>query len=314
MRRTIAASLAALAIAATPALAEWEPDGPIRLWIGFGAGGGTDTQARTLVEELEALKGWRIIPENKAGGGGTVMAAQLKDAPADGQTIGFAINTTFDFATLNSENLALDDFSYITTTAGSQMAALARADSGWQTLEDVADAAKGGERIVWADWGEQVEAGAVMVGRALGFDVNNLRVQGGRGALNALVAGDANVSWGGGVQRGLVDAGELVILASAEGRPLVQAPDAPLLSDYGLDFTLGFQFMLAGPAGMPDEARDAIAAAIAEVLDDPDSRTRQFIERQYPPGPLVIAGEELRERLEANLAANEKLLEAVRGQ
>ena len=64
--------IAALALLAGPAHAEWAPKGPIKFWIGFGAGGGTDTQARALAEELEALKGWRIIPENKAGGGGAV--------------------------------------------------------------------------------------------------------------------------------------------------------------------------------------------------------------------------------------------------
>ncbi len=70
--------LMAVGVLAGPAHAEWKPNGPIKFWIGFGAGGGTDTQARTLAGELEKLKGWRIIPVNKAGGGGTVMAAQLK--------------------------------------------------------------------------------------------------------------------------------------------------------------------------------------------------------------------------------------------
>ena len=71
-----------------PAHAEWKPNGPIKLWIGFGAGGGTDTQGRAIAEAIERLKGWRIIPENKAGAGGTVMAAQLKKAAPDGQTHG----------------------------------------------------------------------------------------------------------------------------------------------------------------------------------------------------------------------------------
>ena len=159
--------VAAIAMMAGHAHAEWAPKGPIKLWIGFGAGGGTDTQARALAEELQALKGWRVIPENKAGGGGAVMAAQLKGEPADGQTIGFAINTTFDFATIGSDNISIDDFTYITMTAGSQMAVLARADSGWKTLEDMVSAAKGGTKIVWANWGNQVQAGAEVVARLI---------------------------------------------------------------------------------------------------------------------------------------------------
>ena len=43
------------------ALAEWKPAGPITLSIGFKAGGGTDTQARLIGEELAAKKGWKFI-------------------------------------------------------------------------------------------------------------------------------------------------------------------------------------------------------------------------------------------------------------
>lgn len=210
----IAASMLALA---SPAFAEWQPDGPIRLWIGYGAGGGTDVQGRTLAKEIEARRGWKVVPENKAGEDGTVMSAQLKSEAPDGQTLGFAITTTYDFAPMNSDNLSPEDFTYITTTAGSQMAVLARADSGWETLEDLQAAAVGGEQIVWANWGTQVEAGAELVARGLNISVNHLRTQGGKGALNALVSMDANVGWGGGVQKPLVEAGVLKILGLGRG-------------------------------------------------------------------------------------------------
>lgn len=305
--------IAALALLAGPAHAEWAPKGPIKFWIGFGAGGGTDTQARALAEELEALKGWRIIPENKAGGGGAVMAAQLKNEPADGQTLGLAINTTFDFATIGNENISIDDFTYITMTAGSQMAVLARADSGWKSLDDMVKAAKSGTKIVWANWGNQVQAGAEMVARHYGIEVNHLRGKGGKSAINALVAQDANVGWGGGVQGPLVAAGELVILASAEPQPLVQAPKQPTLIDLGVMETgLGFQFLLAAPKGLSDEARDTIAAAIHEVLKNPESKTAKFITKQYPPGPLMTSGDALTAQLKKNLEANKELVKLVK--
>lgn len=306
--RQFAAIAMAIGLMTSPANAEWQPKGPIKFWIGFGAGGGTDTQARTLAGELEALRGWRIIPENKAGGGGTVMAAQLKNAPKDGQTVGLAINTTFDFSTLKNDNLSIDDFTYITMTAGSQTGVLARADSGWKTLEDVAAAAKGGTKIVWSNWGALVQAGSELVADKLGIKVNHLRMKGGKATLNALVAKDANLAWGGGVQRGLVAAGEVVILASAEDKPLVQAPSGKTLKQYGINHYLGFQFLLAGPKGMNPEARDAIAKAINEVLSNPESKTRKFISKQYPPGPVLLAGDALTARLKANHTANKKLL------
>ncbi len=302
---------AALSLLAAPALAEWNPDGPIRLWIGYGAGGGTDVQGRTLAKEIEAQRGWKVLPENKAGEDGTVMSAQLKGEEPDGQTLGFAITTTYDFAPMNSDNLSPEDFTYVTTTAGSQMAVLARAESGWETLDDLKAAADAGEELVWANWGTQVEAGAEIVARALDIDVNHLRTKGGRGALNALVSMDANVGWGGGVQKPLVEAGELNILASAETSPVALAPEKPTLQDVGIDLNLGYQYIITGPAGMPDEIRDEIAAVVAEILNNPDSETRQFIEKQYPPAPILTSGDKLRSQVMTTYEANVNMMEAL---
>ena len=309
--KRILMTAASVMLFAGPTLAEWNPDGPIRLWIGYGAGGGTDVQGRTLAKEIADRRGWQIIPENKAGEDGTVMSAQLKGEEPDGQTLGFAITTTYDFAPMNTDNLSPEDFTYITTTAGSQMSVLVRAESGWETLEDLQTAAANGEQIVWANWGTQVEAGAEIVGRALGIDVNHLRTEGGRGALNALVAMDANVGWGGGVQKPLVEAGELNILASAETTPVELAMDKPTLRDIGIDLNLGYQYIITAPAGMSDEIRDEIAGVVAEILADPESETRQFIEKQYPPAPIVTQGEALREQILSGYAANVTLMESL---
>lgn len=310
MKKTLMMT-AALSLLAAPAFAEWNPDGPIRLWIGYGAGGGTDVQGRTLAKEIEALRGWKVLPENKAGEDGTVMSAQLKGEAADGQTLGFAITTTYDFAPMNSDNLSPEDFTYITTTAGSQMAVLARAESGWQSLEDLKAAADAGEQIVWANWGTQVEAGAEIVARALGINVNHLRTKGGKGALNALVSMDANVGWGGGVQKPLVEAGVLNILASAETTPVALAPEKPTLKDAGVDLNLGYQYIITAPAGLPDDIRDEIAGVVAEILNNPESETRQFIEKQYPPAPIVTQGAALREQILTTYDANVDMMKAL---
>ena len=308
----VLAAAIAVGLVAAPAHAEWKPKGPIKLWIGFGAGGGTDTQGRALAEALEKLKGWRVIPENKAGAGGTVMAAQLKNAPADGQTIGFAINTTVDYSSIKNENLSIEDFTYITTTAGSQMAIIARKDSGWKSLEDMVAAGKSGKKVVWAGWGDQVEAAAEVTASHFGITVNHLRAKGGKGTMNALVAKDANVAWSGGAHRPLVAAGELVILASGEDKPLAQAPNGKTLRDYGVNFTLGFQFLIFGPKGMPIEARDAIAKAIGEVLSNKDEKVTKYVTKRYPPGAVLISGDALTTRLKDNLAANKKLIAALK--
>ena len=310
--KKVLAAVAVLAISASSAFAaDWEPDGPIRLWIGYGAGGGTDVQARMLAKELEATRGWVLVPENKAGEDGAVMSAQLKKQAPDGQTLGFAITTTYNFAPMNSDNITPEDFTYITTTAGSQMAVLARSSSGWTSLDDIKAAADAGEQLVWANWGTQVEAGAEVVARNLGITVNHLRTAGGKGALNALVAEDANLSWGGGVQRPLVEAGELTILSSAETTHLVQAPDTPTLKEQGINLDLGYKYIIVAPKGMSDDVRDTIATAVAEILNNPESETRKFIEKQYPPAPVLETGDALRTTIIDGYADNVEMIKAL---
>ena len=180
------------------------------------------------------------------------------------------------------------------------MAVLARADSGWKSWRTWSPRPRAARRSS-GQLGQPSAAGAEIVAKHFGIDVNHLRGKGGKSAINALVARDANVGWGGGVQRGLVAAGELVILASAEDAPLVQAPGGKTLKGYGIDLSLGFQFLLAGPKGKSTEAADAIAKAIAEVLSNPESKTAKFVSKQYPPGPVVLAGDELTARLEEEL-------------
>ena len=70
--------------------ADWAPPGPIKLMIAFAAGGGADTQALLIAEEIEASTGWKFIPENVTGKGGvnllnamTVSYTHLR-APRDG--------------------------------------------------------------------------------------------------------------------------------------------------------------------------------------------------------------------------------------
>ena len=88
--RSLAAAGALVLMATSGALAEWKPSGPITMLIGFAAGGGADTQARMIAEELERRHGWQIIPEQATGGGGAKLSAKIKDMPNDGTVIGLA--------------------------------------------------------------------------------------------------------------------------------------------------------------------------------------------------------------------------------
>jgi tripartite-type tricarboxylate transporter receptor subunit TctC len=86
-------AIAALAaIAAHPASAQGDPAAnyptrPIRLIVGFAAGGGNDLFARLVGQKLSENIGQPVIIENKAGAGGRIAVEYVKSQPADGYTI-----------------------------------------------------------------------------------------------------------------------------------------------------------------------------------------------------------------------------------
>src|SRR4051812_42043347 len=133
-----AALLAASSLAAHAAY----PDKPIRLVIGFPAGGPLDQHARLLSERLQAVLGQPVIIDYKAGAGGTVGAQDVMKAPADGYTLMLAntgvmvINPAL-YSKLPYQTLR--DFTPVARTAMQPLALLVNNKVPVTTLKDFVD-------------------------------------------------------------------------------------------------------------------------------------------------------------------------------
>ena len=84
---------AALGSAGLPAHAA-DYTGPVKILVGFPAGGATDGVARILAEKLQPLLNQPVFIDNKGGAGGMIATQQLKAAPADGSTVMLTIDHT----------------------------------------------------------------------------------------------------------------------------------------------------------------------------------------------------------------------------
>ena len=318
MRKLLTAAAAALGLAfTTPAAVEaaghgWKPAGPIKMLIAFRAGGGADTQARLIAEELEARHGWKVIPEQVTGKGGANMAVALKDMPNDGTAIGMVVTETFAYNMIAAKRQAYTqaDFTPLTTTAGFQMGVVALTSKGWASWDDVIVAAKGGQDIRFGVMSPKLGDLAYMLGKEAGVEFNIVSVKGGKGVMNGLNAGDLDVGWGAGIQGKAVKAGDMVNLLSGISKPLTLTPDAPLLKDVGVPFNADGYFMFTAPAGLPNDAREAITNAIAEIVNDPATKANGMINKAFG-GPVVIAGADLEQALAADAAAAKDLLKAA---
>ena len=102
----------------------------------------------------------------------------------------------------------------------------------------------------------------------------------------------------------------MVNLVSGISEPLAVSPDAPLMSDVGVDFNADGYFMFTAPAGLSDEAREALSTAIADIVNDPSTKANGIITKAFG-GAKVFAGADLDALLAADEAAAEELMKAA---
>lgn len=313
MKRILKAAVAAASLAAmsTGAFAsDWAPPGPIKLMIAFKAGGGADTQARLIAEDLEAKMGWQFIPEQVTGKGGMNLVMALKDQPNDGSVIGMVVTEAMGYnMKVADAGVTPSDYTAITTTAGFQMGVVSKTDKGWKSFDDMIAAAKEGP-LRFGAMSPKLADLAYLLGKAQGVEFNIVNVKGGKGVMNGVNAGDLDLGFMAGIQGKGVAVGDLVNLASALSEPLKQTPDAPTFGDLGVQFSADGYFLIIGPGGMPAEARDALAAAIVEVISTDGMKSNGMITKAFG-GPAVITGDDAQALIESDFEAAGALLKAA---
>ena len=151
---------------------------------------------------------------------------------------------------------------------------------------------------------------AYLLGKAQGINFNIISVKGGKAVMNGVMAGDMDVGFMAGIQAKGVKSGDLIELASGLSKPLKNTPDAPTLADLGVEFNADGYFTFFGPGGMPAETRDAIAAAIAEVVSTEGMKSNGMVTKAFG-APDIVTGDELQALVEADFDAAGRLLQAA---
>ncbi|MEL6532427.1 MAG: tripartite tricarboxylate transporter substrate-binding protein [Pseudomonadota bacterium] len=316
MRNLMKAALAAAALTIAPsgaALADghgWQPEGPIDLIIAFRAGGGADTSGRLIADQMQEATGWEIIPRQVTGGGGVNALVELQDLPADGTAIALVVTESLGYNAASSPDAGVspDSVTGLTTTAGFQMGIVSQSSMGWESFQDVIDAAQGGAELRFGAMSPKLADLAFLLGEANGVEFNIIEVRGGRAVLDGVTAGDMDLGFMAGIQGRGVASGDLVNLASALSVPLVQTPEAPTMADLGVEFTADGYFVFVAPPGLPDDAREALTAAIVEASNS--GAAQEMIGNAFG-GTVNIQGDELDTLLSDDFNAAGALMEAA---
>ncbi len=262
---TLTFGLLATLAAGLPAHADWKPAGPVRLEIGFGAGGETDTMGRAIAAEMEKQTGWDVVAENKPGGGGVAMFTGVSAAKPDGLTVGMGVSMPVLLnLVLRGDKLPfkLDSFDYLATVTGAQVAIVARADAPYDDLAGLVawSRANGGapvafdakpQELILMGINKQADAGIRPVSSKSSAEM-----------IQNLLGGHVAASFAAGAHIEYLKTGALKMLASATGDRHAYAPDTRTLREQGYDLAVDPWFYFAAPAGLPADARAALARAL----------------------------------------------------
>ncbi len=274
IRIAVAAVLAPATLAITPATAaEKFPQKPIRIIVPFLAGGAVDTTARLLAQGLDDKLGESIIVENRAGAGGTIGADAVAKADADGHTMLFTAQGPLVINPFLFENLPYDaqnDLDPISIVLEAPNVLAVAPESDIQELADLKQGRDGSDAprtYATQGLGTTGHITGVMLENASGYPLQHIPYKGFGPVLTDVVGGRVDML--------ITDtfnivprtrSGELraVAVAAAERSPAL--PDVPTFAEQGQpDVVAGPWFVLALPAGVPNDVKQTITQAVHEV-------------------------------------------------
>jgi tripartite-type tricarboxylate transporter receptor subunit TctC len=288
---TLLQRLAFCALAATCSLAHAAfPDKPIRVVIGFPAGGPLDQHARLLADKLQAVLGQPILIDYKSGAGGTVGAQEVMKAAPDGYTLMLAntgvmvINPAL-YGKLPYQTTR--DFTPIARTAMQPLALLVNPALPVRTLREFIDYSR--SRPGQVNYGSAGNGGIShlvpeMFKSATGLFMVHIPYRGSAPAFTDLMGGQVQFmaesipQAAGYHKQGKVRA---LAVTSRERNPAL--PDIPTVIEAGIkDFeVVGFYGFLA-PAGVPRDVAARLSDAFRQVLANPEVRSRMVSQGADP--------------------------------
>lgn len=267
-----------LAAAQTQAQAPDYPRAPVRMVVGFAAGGGTDIAARIVAERLAAELGQSVVVENRAGAGGTIAAQGVSKARADGYTLLFGSGAELVINPVTRKTAqysVLADFEPVAEVGGVSFALVVPAASpatDVASLVALAHARAG--RMNYSSFGTGSTnhmVGELFVQKA-GIQATHVPFQGSAPAMNALLAGEIDFNFEtASVALPQLRAGKLKALATPSRARLRDLPDVPTLQEAGYkDFIAEGWLGVFAPPGTPRPVVQRLNQAIAKVLAAPD--------------------------------------------
>ncbi len=279
-RRTLLAAAALAAAAARPSrLPAQTLKKPLRIVVGFPAGGATDVIARLLAERLRGRYAPAVIVDNKPGGAARIAVETIKNAEPDGSEILVTPDFPLTVYPHSFHSLNYDPLRDLTPVAPTSRSALTfvvgpAVPGEVRTLADFVIWCKAHpDKAVFATTaaGSTTHFVGIMLANAAGIRLVPVHYRGGAPALQDLMGGHVPASVNPiGEVVGQAASGKIRILALTSLERSRFLPDVPTMRESG--FNVAFESWVGafGPARMPADVVAALNAAIGEAVGSPE--------------------------------------------
>ena len=280
MRRAL---LLLLTLCTSFAFAQDFPAKPLRLVIGYAAGGPTDVIGRLIAQDMAATLGQPVVVENKTGANGLIGTLEVKKAPADGYTV---LVTTLSHnvnAILMADKKPYDplkDFTPISLLAFLPMVMVTAADSPFNSVQDVINAARARPEAI--SYGSAGNGGSAHLAGALLATLTHTQMthvpfRGNAPALTEVMAGRVSFMFYPmvGITEQIAQK-RLKALAVTTEKRHADYPGVPTTAEAGLpgfeEYTQGLG--VVGPAGIAPPVVAKLNGAVRASLAKPETEQR----------------------------------------
>jgi tripartite-type tricarboxylate transporter receptor subunit TctC len=308
MRRSSIALAAVASLAfASPALAQDKFDKPVRILVGFAAGGTADLMARLAADKMKDTIGQPVIVENRPGAAGRVAADAVKSAPADGATIMVMPIGPMAVVPHTTKQLSFDplkDFTAIGLGSTFDFAVAVGPQSGAKTwAEYVAwlKANPGKSSYATSGAGSLPHFFGVQLGQAIGVNMVHVAYKGSAAYANDLIGGQvpAAIDTVADLSE-LHKAGRVRILATSGAQRSPVVPEVPTLTELGFkNLETGGWFGFFAHAATPPAIVQSLNRHLNQALRHPDVVAKL---KSVGMDPATSTPDELNKRLAADHA------------
>ena len=277
MLRRLVLAVCSFALA-LPALAAW-PERPIKILIGYAAGGSTDVVARLIAPKLSEKLGQPVVIENKPGGAGDLVAEIMLQQPADGYTL---VMSTVALHAINPGMYKqkfdpTEDFTPIAFVCSYPMIMIATAQSTFRSPAELAQQTVNTPMFYSSSGvGSPGHLAGELLVRSTQANLTHVPYKGGAPSVLAIISGEAQVNFATlpavvpQIRAGKVRA---IALASRQRNPAV--PDVPTMEEAGVkDFDVGTWSGLIGPKNLPADVVRKLNDAVTAAVNDPAIQKR----------------------------------------